>query len=140
MEKPGIGAEGAFDPASGWAGAMGLDFVEMTKDRVVVEWTVADAHKQPHGIVHGGVHCGVVETVCSVGASLNAAENGQIVVGVENHTSFLRPVTEGRLRATGVPLQKGRQAHLWEARVEDAQGRLVATGRVRLFCMAPRTP
>jgi hypothetical protein len=31
---------------------------------------------QPHGILHGGVHCGVVETLASVGASLWLAERG----------------------------------------------------------------
>jgi uncharacterized protein (TIGR00369 family) len=116
----------------GWARAMGLDFISLTPDEVVVEWTVGEQHKQPFGIVHGGVHCGVIETVCSVGASLNAPA-GHRVVGVENHTSFLRPVRSGRLKATGVPVQKGRSAQLWEARIVDEHGKLVATGRVRLF-------
>lgn len=123
------------DLAGGWSRAMGLEFLKMTADEVVVEWTVGDQHKQPFGIVHGGVHCGVVETVCSVGATMHAGPRGQIVVGVENHTSFIRPVREGRLRATGVPVHKGRRAQLWEATIVDAEERLVATGRVRLFCL-----
>jgi uncharacterized protein (TIGR00369 family) len=124
-----------FELGAGWAGAMGLEFLTITKDEVVVEWTVADRHKQPFGIVHGGVHCGVIETICSVGAGLNAAELGLAVVGVENHTSFLRPVRSGRLRAVGTPIQKGKRAHLWEGRILDEAGKLVATGRVRLFCV-----
>jgi len=129
-----------FDLTGGWAGAMGLEFLTVTKDEVVVEWNVGPEHRQPHGIVHGGVHCGVVEEVCSLGAALNAAENGQIVVGVENHTSFVRAARQGRLRCTATPLQKGRRAHLWEARVVDEDGRLIATGRVRLFCVDPDPP
>ena len=130
------------DPAStdalhmgGWARAMGLEFVTLSPDEVVVELSVRDEHLQPHGIVHGGVHCGIVETVCSVGAAINAAAAGQIVVGVENHTSFVRAVRGGRLRCVGRPLQKGRRAHLWEASITGADGKLVATGRVRLFCL-----
>jgi 1,4-dihydroxy-2-naphthoyl-CoA hydrolase len=128
---------GTFDPKAGWAGAMGLEFPSYTKDEVVAEWTVGPTHHQPHGIVHGGVYCGAVETVCSIGAALSAAEHGQIVVGVENHTSFIRAVRSGRLRCVAKPLQKGRRAHLWEANVYDEQGRLVATGRVRLFVLDP---
>ena len=128
-------SRGQFDPKGGWAKAMGLEFVRLTADEVVVEWTVGPEHLQPHGIVHGGVHCGVVETACSVGASIDAASRGQTVVGVENHTSFLRAVRSGRLRATAVPLQRGRRAQLWEARIVDEQDRLVATGRVRLLCL-----
>lgn len=125
-----------FDPHDGWAGAMDLEYVTLAQEEVVVEWIVGPQHLQPHGIVHGGVFCGAVETVCSVGASLHAAPRGQVVVGVENHTSFIRATRAGaRLRCVGKPLQTGRRAHLWEASIHDDEGRLVATGRVRLLCL-----
>jgi 1,4-dihydroxy-2-naphthoyl-CoA hydrolase len=121
---------------------MGLELMKMELDEVVVEWTIDDRHRQPFGIVHGGVHSGVIETVCSMGAALHAAPRGQTVVGVENHTSFVRAVGEGRLRATGKPLQIGKRAQLWEASIvsvaDAGGGRLIATGRVRLFCQDPR--
>jgi uncharacterized protein (TIGR00369 family) len=117
---------------------MGLELVKCDPDEVVVEWTVDARHHQPFGIVHGGVHCGVIETVCSIGAGLRAAENGQNAVGVENHTSFVRAVTSGRLRASGKPIHVGQRAQLWEATVTDERGRVVATGRVRLFAVDPR--
>ena len=128
------------DPASGWAGAMGLEFVEISAERVVVEWTIDGRHHQPYGIVHGGVHSGVIETVCSMGAAMHAGPRGQTVVGVENHTSFLRAVREGRLRATATPIHVGRRAQLWEATIVDAQGKIVATGRVRLFSQDAQAP
>lgn len=118
-----------------WLDAMGVQLTQVTEDEVVAEWTVDSRHRQPAGIVHGGVHCGVIETVCSVGGHFRAAKGGQTVVGVENHTSFVRAVKEGKLRATGRPIQVGRRAQLWEANIVDAEGRLVATGRVRLFCV-----
>lgn len=124
----------------GWASAMGLEMIKLDPGEVVVEWNVTDCHRQPYGIVHGGVHCGVVETVCSIGASLHAVPRGQTVVGVENHTSFIRAVRDGRLRATGKPLHVGQRAQLWEATILDEKGRLVATGRVRLFCLDAPPP
>jgi uncharacterized protein (TIGR00369 family) len=122
------------DITAGWASAMGLEFLTVTADEVVVEWTVDGRHLQPYGIVHGGVHSGVIETVCSLGAAAQAAPRGQIVMGIENHTSFLRAVRGGRLRATGKPIHVGQRAQLWEANIVDAEGRVIATGRVRLFC------
>ncbi|HMJ11957.1 MAG TPA: PaaI family thioesterase, partial [Polyangiaceae bacterium] len=74
----------------GYNTAMGLSFVTATGDEVVAELEVGEQHLQPYGIVHGGVYCGAVETTCSVGAGLYSAAAGQAVVGVENHTSFLR--------------------------------------------------
>lgn len=121
--------------ADGWMAAMGIELLKMELDEVVVEWTIDHRHLQPFGIVHGGVHSGVVETVCSLGAALHAAQHGKIVVGAENHTSFLRPAKGGRLRGVGKPVQVGQKAQLWEASITDEKGRLVATGRVRLFAL-----
>jgi uncharacterized protein (TIGR00369 family) len=121
----------------GWNEAMGLRFVKATADEVVVEWEVGANHRQPYGIVHGGVHCGVIETIASVGAAIYALPRQQAVVGLENHTSFLHAVREGVLRATARPLTRGRRTQVWEGEVRDAEGQLVATGRVRLLCLEP---
>ncbi len=121
----------------GWVSAMDLRYVKATLDEVVAEWTVGPQHRQAYGIVHGGVHCGVIETLASVGAALNAMGRGQSVVGLENHTSFLHAVREGTLRATARPLTRGRRSQVWEGTITDATGRVVATGRVRLLCLEP---
>ncbi len=119
----------------GWNRAMGVHFVRARPDEVVGQWTVGPEHRQPYGIVHGGVYAGIVETLCSVGAALDAMAYGLSVVGIENHTSFLRAVREGRLTCTARPLSRGRRSQVWEGVVHDEQGRLVATGRVRLLCL-----
>lgn len=122
-------------PLSGFDGVMGFNLVHATADEVVIEYDVDERHLQPYGIVHGGVHCAVVETACSMGAGMNAAARGQAVVGVENHTSFLHAVRSGRIRVTATPLTRGRRSHVWEATARDEDGRVVSTGRVRLLCL-----
>jgi 1,4-dihydroxy-2-naphthoyl-CoA hydrolase len=119
----------------GWNRAMGLRFVKATQDEVVAEIDVSDAHLQPYGILHGGVHTGIIETVCSTGAALAAQADGRTVVGLENATSFLRAVRGGKLRVTALPRARGRRSQVWEATVCDETGRAVATGRVRLICL-----
>jgi 1,4-dihydroxy-2-naphthoyl-CoA hydrolase len=119
---------------AGWIEPLGLTWLELGAKAVVVEWTVSERQHQPHGIVHGGVYTTVVETCCSVGAFL-AAPAGKVVVGVENHTSFLRPVRVGRLRAEARPLHAGARAQLWECNIADAEGRLIATGRLRVLAV-----
>ena len=121
----------------GWNAAMGLRFVRATADEVVVEWEVASQHRQPYGIVHGGVHAGVIETIASVGAAIHARARGQAVVGLENNTSFIHAVRDGVLRASAHPVTRGRRTQVWEGVVRDAAERIVATGRVRLLCLEP---
>jgi uncharacterized protein (TIGR00369 family) len=122
----------------GWVSAMGMTITHATKDEVRCELTVGQQHLQGYGIVHGGVHCGIIETLSSMGAYLFARERGQHVVGLENSTSFLRAVRAGaKLHAVATPITRGRQTQVWQAQVLDEQERLVATGRVRLLCLSP---
>jgi len=122
----------------GWVQAMGMTITHATKDEVRAEVTVGQQHLQGYGIVHGGVHCGIIETLASMGAFLFARERGQHVVGLENNTSFIRAVRAGaRLHAVATPVTRGRQTQVWQARVLDDEDRVVATGRVRLLCLSP---
>ncbi|MCA9626791.1 MAG: PaaI family thioesterase [Myxococcales bacterium] len=125
----------------GWNQAMGLVFQIATADEVVASWTVAAHHRQPYGIVHGGVYCGVIEALCSTGAAIAAmATTGYSVVGLENSTSFVRAVREGTLTGRATPVHRGRRSQVWEATIEDEAGRTVANGRVRLMCLEPDVP
>jgi uncharacterized protein (TIGR00369 family) len=121
----------------GWVEAMGMTITHATKDEVRAELVVGRQHLQGYGIVHGGVHCGIVETLSSMGAFLFARERGQHVVGLENNTSFIRAVRTGaKLHAVATPITRGRQTQVWQAQVLDEEDRLVATGRVRLLCIS----
>ncbi|HEX3334914.1 MAG TPA: PaaI family thioesterase [Jatrophihabitans sp.] len=121
--------------ATGLNATLGFALEEATADRVVMSWTIGAEHLQPYGIVHGGVYCSVVEASASVGAALWYGERGK-VVGVSNHTDFLRSAREGRIAATATPIHRGRSQQLWLVEVHDADQRLVARGQVRLQNLA----
>jgi uncharacterized protein (TIGR00369 family) len=114
---------------------MGFRLVQASGEELILEYIVDERHHQPYGIVHGGVHCAAIESACSLGAGIAAMERGQAVVGVENHTSFIRAIRSGRVRVTAKPLTRGRRSHMWEATARDEEGRVVSTGRVRLLCL-----
>lgn len=116
-----------------FAGELGLVVTSATRDEVKATVPVRSGHRQPHGIVHGGVYATIVETVASIGAALDAMTKGKQVVGLENHTSFVRAVREGTLHATATPITRGRRTQLWEVVVKDDGGAVAATGRVRLL-------
>lgn len=120
----------------GWVNAMGLTITKATGEEVVGHWTVTDIHCQAYGIVHGGVHAGVIETVCSVGAAVFSLPEGRNIVGLENSTTFLRAVRVGAaLTVRATPLIRGRRSQVWEATISGADGKPVASGRVRLLCL-----
>jgi len=125
---------------SGWVKEMGITILKASADEVTCEWEVSEKHQQAYGIVHGGVHCGVIETLASIGAAAVAHPRGQRVVGLENSTSFIRAVRSGRLRAVARPVTRGRTSQVWEAWIRDEEDRLVAQGRVRLLCFSEDRP
>jgi uncharacterized protein (TIGR00369 family) len=125
---------------TGWVKEMGITILRATVDEVTCEWEVSEKHHQGYGIVHGGVHCGVIETLASIGAAMVAHPRGQRVVGLENSTSFIRGVRSGRLHAVARPVTRGRLSQVWEAWIRDEEERLVAQGRVRLLCFSEDRP
>lgn len=125
----------AINAKDGFLGTLGAKLERSTAEEVRITMPVTRAHLQPFGILHGGVHCSLIETAASIGAWV-AAGSDKKVVGVENHTSFLKPAKEGALlTARATPVSVGRRAHLWTVDVTDQQHRLLATGRVRLMVL-----
>ncbi len=120
-------------PISPFGELVGERFVTVTPDEVVISLPIAPHLHQPYGIVHGGVWCTLVETAASIGAAtwLRTRGDGN-VVGVSNHTDFLRAVRDGEVTATATPIHRGRLQQLWLVEVHDGDGRLCARGQVRL--------
>lgn len=111
---------------------IGLQFLELTGERVVATWSAGPHLHQPHGIVHGGVHCSVVETLASLGATVWFGDRGR-VVGVNNNTDFYRALSEGGLTSTATPLHQGRSQQVWVVEtVIDETGKIASRGQVRL--------
>jgi 1,4-dihydroxy-2-naphthoyl-CoA hydrolase len=118
--------------ASGFMAAAGLQLTHVARDRVEGFIDLGADHHTPWGVVHGGIYTSAVESAASVGATTAVAERGQIAVGVHNSTDFLRSMTSGRVTLVATPVQQGRVQQLWDVRIADQDGRMVARGSVRL--------
>jgi 1,4-dihydroxy-2-naphthoyl-CoA hydrolase len=119
-----------------FATSLGLVLDTVNGDEVTAHWTVTPQMHQPYGILHGGVHCSVVETLASLGAALWLGERGT-VVGVSNTTDFYRATSSGSLTSSARPLHRGRSQQVWLVETLDDQDRTVARGQVRLQNLNP---
>jgi 1,4-dihydroxy-2-naphthoyl-CoA hydrolase len=59
----------AMNRLPGWVKEMGITILTASSEEVTCAWEVTEKHHQGYGIVHGGVHCGVIETLASIGAA-----------------------------------------------------------------------
>lgn len=123
---------GVTEPSSNFDELIGLRFLEVTRDGVTAQIEVRPQLHQPYGILHGGVLATVVETL---GSMSGATWYEGPVVGVSNHTNFLRAVREGTLTARSRPVHRGKTQQLWDVDITDEQDRLVARGQLRVTNM-----
>jgi 1,4-dihydroxy-2-naphthoyl-CoA hydrolase len=129
------GDQGRDQVETGLIKLLGIRIEEASGDRVVLSCRVTPDLYQPFGLVHGGVHATLAETAASVAGALWFGDRGK-VVGVSNHTDFLRAVRDGELRAEATALSRGRTTQLWQVEISDERGRLVAHAKVRLQNLA----
>jgi len=123
--------------AGTWAEQVGLVMVSASREEVTARVVIQAHHRQPQGIVHGGVYASIVESVASIGAALDAMTKGKTIVGLDNHTSFVHAAREGTLHATGTPVTRGSRTQLWDVVLRDDAQKVVASGRVRLLVLDP---
>jgi len=117
----------------------GLEITEASGERVEARIPVTAHLLQPFGIVHGGVHCSIAESVASVGTWLGVREEGKIAMGLSNQTSFFRPVQEGDvILAEGVPIHCGSTTWVWDVTLKDGSGRTCASSRMTIAVREPR--
>jgi 1,4-dihydroxy-2-naphthoyl-CoA hydrolase len=112
-----------------------MQFVELQPDRVVARIPVA-GNTQPYGILHGGATAALCETVASLGTALSVGLDKR-VVGIELNINHIRAVSVGFVTATGVPLHVGKTTAVWDMKVHDDEGRLVAVSRLTLVIRDP---
>ena len=118
-------------------GLLGFQILDADPERALGRFEVQDRVRQPYGIVHGGAYAAAAEGLVSATTALAVAGDGMIAVGQSNHTSFLRPVTEGTVNAEARRRHRGRTSWVWEVDFTDGQGRLCAVSRVTLAVRAP---
>ena len=111
---------------------LGMNFEELDSTRVVATFEVGSDHHQPWGLVDGGVFTAAIETAATRGAYLAVKDRGQLAVGVNNVTDFLRPYQQGQLRVLAEPLQQAQSQQLWQVEITREDGKTVARGQVRL--------
>ena len=107
---------------------LGHEMIEIKENYVRSKLIVKDHHKQPMGLVHGGIYSTLAETISSYGANFL---DGGTYVGVNNNTDFLSSVQSGEIVCIAEPIRIGRSYQLWETKMYHEE-KLCAVSKVRL--------
>jgi uncharacterized protein (TIGR00369 family) len=126
-------------PAGTLDALLGFETIEAGPELARARAEVGDRHKQPLGLVHGGVYAALAESIASQATFMAVAGEGSIAVGLSNHTSFMRPILSGSVHAEARRRHRGSTTWVWEVELTDDEGRLCALSRVTMAVRpAPR--
>jgi len=113
-------------------GRLGFQISELTDELARGSVEVTNGHKQPFGLVHGGVYATFAEGLASAATYMAVKDDGMVATGMSNFTSFMRPVVGGAIHAQARRRHRGRTTWIWEVDFTDDDGRLCASSRVTM--------
>jgi uncharacterized protein (TIGR00369 family) len=112
----------------GLAIKMGIEFVELSAEHSVARMPV-EGNTQVIGLLHGGAHVVLAETLGSVSSAIHAGA-GRYAVGIEINATHSRSVTSGFVTGTCTALVLGRTLATHEIVMRDEEGRRLSTVRM----------
>ncbi len=110
----------------------GLEVDEAGDELVRAHVPVVKHVTQPLGLVHGGVYASIAEALASLGTNIGVVPRGSVGLGMSNHSSFLRPISQGTIHAVARRRHRGRTTWVWDVELTDDEERLCAVSRVTI--------
>lgn len=110
---------------------LGIEFIEVGDDYLIARMVIQDHHKQPIGIMHGGVSCVLAESVGSSAANF-CVDQDHYAVGLDINTNHLRAVREGELLAEAKPFHVGKTTQVWGIEIRTPAGQLISINRLTM--------
>ena len=105
---------------------LGIQLIEATPERVVMDLPVTEALSNRNGVMHGGAILGLTDNTGGTASSLNL-KPGENTVTLESKVNFLRPIRIGDVaRATVTPVHLGGTTQIWDIAITRGDGKLAA--------------
>ena len=110
---------------------MGIKLLELSAERAVATMPVS-GNTQPLGVLHGGAHVVLGESLGSFAANVWAYPD-KFAVGIEVNASHSRSANSGLVTGTCVAINLGKTLTVHEISITDEDGRLLSTVRITNF-------
>ena len=109
-----------------FARLLGIELDDVSSGTATLGLDVREQLTQNHGIVHGGAIASLIDTATAF-AIISLLAPREKVTTVDLSISYLRPLSEGRVKAIAKVLRAGRRLFVVSAEVFDKDGKLATT-------------
>jgi 1,4-dihydroxy-2-naphthoyl-CoA hydrolase len=107
---------------------MGVEYLELSASHSVARMPV-EGNRQVVGILHGGAHVVLGESLGSISSAIHAGP-GRVAMGIEINATHSRSISSGFVTATCDALVLGRTLATHEIVVRDEAGNRLSTVRM----------
>jgi len=107
---------------------MGVEYLELSAEHSVARMPV-EGNRQVVGILHGGAHVVLGESLGSISSAIHAGP-GRMAMGIEINATHSRSISSGWVTATCEALVLGRTLATHEIVIRDDEGRRLSTVRM----------
>jgi len=109
-----------------FAALLGIEFVSAETDRIVARMRVREDLCTRPAVLHGGALMAFADTLGAAGTIINLPP-GAGTTTIESKTNFLAAAPLGSdVTGEATPLHRGRRTMVWQTRVSNPDGRLLA--------------
>ena len=118
-------------------GLLGIEFDGVEDGVVRAHIALRQEHFAPNGYVHAATLVALADTAAGYGCLLNLPEGGTGFTTIELKTNFMRSAREGTITCEAHLVHGGRTTQLWDATIDDAEGRRMAVFRCTQLILRP---
>jgi len=123
-------------------GHLGMEFLSVEPDEVVVRMRVERRKCAWNGFLHAGSVVSLADSACGYATFRNLPEDASGFTTIELKSNFFGTALEGDVTCVATPAHKGRTTHVWDAVVRsEKSGKTIALFRCTQMILrgSPRT-
>ena len=121
-----------------FADTLGIKLTSVEPERVTAELEVREEICTSVPILHGGALMAFADTLGAVATVANIAADANTTT-LESKTNFFAPAPVGSMAfAETPPLHRGKTTQVWQTRITNAEGRLLALVTQTQMVLQPR--
>ncbi|MCM3869804.1 MAG: PaaI family thioesterase [Pyrinomonadaceae bacterium] len=109
-----------------FAKLLGIELEDVAPGTATLAFDIRDDLKQNNGVVHGGAIASLIDSATAF-AIISQLPPDERATTADLTISYLRPLTNGRARATARVIRAGRRLIVVSAELVDDTGKLIAT-------------
>jgi len=115
---------------------LGIEMTELGDDYVKARMPVDNRTRQPLGLLHGGAHVVLAESLGSMAANLCLDISKEYALGLDINSNHIKSVRDGFVTGIAKPIHIGGKTQIWEIKIYDDKENLLNISRLTMMVLS----